>query len=263
MIRHDMTNAEYHAHPAISSSDVKAAHLKSIAHWRLGVRKETTAFDLGTAVHAMVLEPEKELVRRGPADRRGDKWKHEKMAADFDGILLLPAAEYDLAETIAHSVIAHTPAWLDLPRTVEASVFATDSITGVEIKCRPDIFIESEGLIVDLKTCASAAPRIFTRDVHAYGYNLQAAFYLRTLRAAGLDAGRFLFLAVEKEPPYAVCLHEIDTDYLITSDAIVTKTLLKIRNAQEKGLYTTGWPEVNVIGQPAWITADELEDLDF
>lgn len=263
MIRHDMTNEEYHLDPAISSSDVKTVYLKSLRHWKYQVRKGSTAFDLGTAVHAMVLEPEKELVRKGPADRRGDKWKHEKMAADFDGILLLPAAEYDLAETIAASVIANTPAWLDMPRTVEASVFADDPVTGIKIKCRPDIYIESEGLVVDLKTCTSASPRIFSRDVHAYGYNLQAAFYLRTLRAAGLDAGRFLFLAVEKEPPYAVCIHEIDADYLITSDAIITKTLLQIRDAEQKGLYTTGWPEVNVIGQPAWITADEIEDLDF
>ena len=263
MIRHDLTNREYHAHPAISASDIKTAHLKSIAHWRHGVRKESTAFDLGTAVHAMVLEPEKELVRRGPADRRGDKWKHAKMAADFDDILLLPEAEYDLAEVIAQSVIAHTPAWLDVPRTVEASIFASDPITGVDIKCRPDIYIEADGLIVDLKTCASASPRIFTRDVHAYGYNLQAAFYLRTLRAAGLPAERFLFLAAEKEPPYAVCLHEIDPDYLDTSDAIITKTLLAIRDATEKGLYTTGWPEVNVIARPAWISADEPDDLDF
>ena len=261
MIRHDLTNREYHAHPAISASDIKTAHLKSIAHWRHGVRKESTAFDLGTAVHAMVLEPEKELVRRGPADRRGDKWKHAKMVADFDDILLLPEAEYDLAEVIAQSVIAHTPAWLDVPRTVEASVFATDPVTGMDIKCRPDIYIEADGLIVDLKTCASASPRIFTRDVHAYGYNLQAAFYLRVLKDAGFEAERFVFLAVEKEPPYAVGIHEIDADYLDTSHAIVTQMLLKIRDAKETDTYTTGWPEINMIGRPGWLLADDPEDL--
>lgn len=35
MIRTDLTNEEYHAHPAISSSDVKAA-AKSLAHWKGG-----------------------------------------------------------------------------------------------------------------------------------------------------------------------------------------------------------------------------------
>ena len=257
MIRHDLTNREYHAHPAISASDIKTAHLKSIAHWRHGVRRESTAFDLGSAVHAMVLEPEKELVRRGPADRRGDKWRDAKLAADLDGIILLPDAEYDIAETIAGAAIAQMPEWMDRPRITEASFFALDSVTGMNIKCRPDIYIESEGLVVDLKTCTSASPRLFSRDVHNYGYALQAAFYLRVLQEAGFDARRFVFLAVEKEPPFAACVHEIDPDYLLVCDAIITQTLLKIQQADRSGNYDTGWPEVNIIGQPAWMTADE------
>jgi hypothetical protein len=56
----EMTNEEYHAHHAISSSDVKMVHGKSLAHWQGAERKEKAAWDLGTAVHAMLLEPEKE-----------------------------------------------------------------------------------------------------------------------------------------------------------------------------------------------------------
>jgi len=261
MIRTDMSNAAYHLDPAISSSDVKTVHLKSLRHWKYGARKESVAFDLGSAVHAMVLEPEKELVRRGPADRRGDKWRDAKLAADLDGLILLPEAEYDLAETIAKSAIAHMPAWMDVPRIAEASFFALDSTTGVNIKCRPDLYIESEGLVVDLKTCASASPRLFARDVHNYGYAIQAAFYLRVLQEAGFEANRFVFLAVEKEPPFAVGLHEIEPDYLNYADAVITDTLLKIRDATKEDDYKTGWPEINFIGQPSWMSIDDLEDL--
>ena len=261
MIRHDMTNEAYHLDPAISSSDVKTVYLKSLRHWKYEVRKGSTAFDLGSAVHAMVLEPEKELVRRGPDDRRGDKWRDAKLAADLDGMILLPSSEYNLAETIAAAAIAQMPEWMDRPRITEGSVFATDRVTGVEIKCRPDIYIESEGLVVDLKTCTSASPRSFSRDVHQYGYAIQAAFYMRVLQNAGHEADNFFFFAIEKDAPYAACIHEIDADYLDTCQQIITQTLLKIRDAQAKGDYTTGWPEVNVISQPGWMTADDPEDF--
>ncbi len=103
----DLTNKEYHAHTAISSSDVKAVHTKSLAHWKGKVRKETSAFALGSAVHALVLEPEKNLVLRGPEDRRGNKWKEAQLAADLDGQILLPEAEFDLAARIADAAKAH------------------------------------------------------------------------------------------------------------------------------------------------------------
>lgn len=261
VIRHDLTNEEYHAHPAISASDVKAVHLKSLRHWQLQPRRESTAFDMGSAVHALVLEPEKDLVRCGPADRRGTAWKDAKLAADLDGFILLPQGEYDLAKNIAHAANMQMPEWLDRPRIAEGSVFALDSITGVDIKCRPDIYIEADGLVCDLKTCTSASPRSFARDVHQYGYALQAAFYLRTLQEAGLLAERFVFFAIEKEPPFAACVHEIDPGYLNYADAVITNTLMKIRSAQASDDYTTGWPEVNVICQPGWMTDDETVDF--
>jgi exodeoxyribonuclease VIII len=92
MIR-DMTNEEYHAHPNISSSDVKAVAAKSLAHWKAKVYKASPAFALGSAVHALVLEPEKSFVLRGPEDRRGNKWKEAQLAADLDDILAIEVRE--------------------------------------------------------------------------------------------------------------------------------------------------------------------------
>ena len=73
MIR-SLSNAEYHARPEISSSDVKLVAAKSVAHWKGKVWKDIVTFALGSAVHALVLEPNKNLVVRGPEDRRGNKW---------------------------------------------------------------------------------------------------------------------------------------------------------------------------------------------
>ena len=101
----DMSNEEYHAHPAIGSSSVKTVASKSLAHWKGQVRKESHAFDLGSAVHAMLLEPEKGLVIRGPETRRGKAWTEAKEEADTHGQILLTEADYDLASNMTDACL--------------------------------------------------------------------------------------------------------------------------------------------------------------
>ena len=57
------SNESYHANPAIGSTSVKAAALNSVAHWHGAEFKSSPAMDLGSAVHANYLEPEKFLWR--------------------------------------------------------------------------------------------------------------------------------------------------------------------------------------------------------
>ena len=261
-MRTDLTNKEYHAHPAISSSDVKAVHTKSLAHWKGKVRKETSAFALGSAVHALVLEPEKNLVVRGPEDRRGNKWKEASFAADIEGQILLPEGEFDLAARIADAAKAHpvVEQYLGDPTFVaEASFFGIDPETGVEIKCRPDGYLPDYGIVFDLKTTTDASPDGFPRELRKFAYDVQGAFYLRALRSAGFKADTFIFIAVEKEPPHAVCLHALTDDYMRHADQVVTHTLQKISNATAVSAFTTGWPLINTISLPRW-QAETAED---
>ena len=58
----ELSNEEYHEHKAISSSAVKTVHAKSLLHWKKNKYVDSAAFQLGTAVHALLLEPEKNLV---------------------------------------------------------------------------------------------------------------------------------------------------------------------------------------------------------
>ena len=267
----DMTNEDYHARPVISSSDVKAVASKSLAHWKGKVWKDSSAFALGSAVHALVLEPEKNLVIRGPEDRRGNKWKVDKLAADIDGKILLTEGDYDLAQAIAAPLINHevVKGFISQPDFVaEGSFFATDPVTNVKIKCRPDGFVPSSGVVFDIKTTRDASPDGFPREIRSYNYDLQAAFYLRCLRAAGYDANTFIFVCVEKEAPYAVCLHALTDRYLEAADLRVTETLEKIHRAEAAGVFQTGWPLINHCDLPRWQTAEPEadvfdEDVDF
>ena len=260
----DMTNEAYHARQEISSSDVKAVAGKSLAHWKGKVWKDSSAFALGSAVHAMILEPEKKLVIRGPEDRRGNKWKADKLAADLDGKILLTEGDYDLAQAIAAPVINHevVKGWIADPSFVaEASFFAEDYLTGVKIKCRPDGYLPDAGIVFDIKTTRDASPDGFPREIRNYGYDLQAAHYLRCLRSEGFKAHTFIFVCVEKEPPYAVGLHALTDRYLEAADLRVTETLEKISRAEASNLFQTGWPLINVVDLPRWQTAEPEADV--
>ena len=107
-----MPNEEYHAHPAIVSSAVKEVHMKALVHWHQGQHKETPALNVGTAVHAMILEPDKKLVICGPESRRGKAWTEAKEQADRNGMTLLTQSDYAMCEAIAASVMGNSDAAL-------------------------------------------------------------------------------------------------------------------------------------------------------
>ena len=259
-----MTNEEYHAHPAISSSDVKAVASTSLLHWRNKVYKTSSAFDLGTAVHAMVLERDLNLVARGPETRRGKQWTEAKAAADLTGQLLLTEGDYDVAEAMAESLLA-----TDIGRRMadestmnEVSFFATDPDIGIDLKTRPYSYWPDRGMIYDIKTTQTASPAGFAREVVKYNYALQAAFYLHVLKLGGHKAENFVFACVEKQPPYAVGVHVLTHEYIDWARGQMMVTLDQIKRAQDSGTFTTGWPEVNVIDLPRWLH-DAPDDEDF
>ena len=91
----------------------------------------------------------------------------------------------------------------------ESSHFATDE-HGVLRKCRPDYLIESQGILIDIKTTKDASAYGFSKAIHEYRYHRQAAWYIDALRLAGKRAERFVFVVVEKSSPYMVRVYELD-----------------------------------------------------
>ena len=260
----DLSNNDYHASPEISSSDVKLVASKSLLHWKHKIYKSSSAFDLGSAVHALCLEPKKNLVIRGPEDRRGNKWKVVQLEAELDQKILLTEGDYDLAVKIADAVKANPVAnryLTDETFIAEASFFAKDPVTGTAIKCRPDGYLPGSSVIFDIKTTRDASPQGFPREIRTFGYDLQSAFYLRTMRAAGHQVNSFIFVAVEKVAPFAVGIHTLTDAYLADADQRVTHVLEKIKDAETHNDFTTGWPVINTIDLPRWQVEEPEEDV--
>ena len=256
----EMTNEEYHAHPALSSSDIKAVASKSLAHWKGAVRKESIAFDLGTAVHAMLLEPEKDLVVCGPETRRGKAWSDLYEDCKAQGKLLLTEADYDQATAMSEACMKNFAANHFLTHSeliAEASFFAEDPEIGLELKTRPDGLLKDHGIVIDIKTCQDASPRGFEKAVRQFGYDIQAAFYLHVLNLCKIPAKQMIFICIEKDAPYVTACHELSEMYLRHAHNRMMSTMLDIRDAMETDEYITNWPDVNVIHLPSWMESSD------
>lgn len=258
MIRDDMTNEEYHAHHAISSSDAKAVLLSSVWHWHNKVSKETSAMQMGTAVHDMALEGGVNTVR-GPETRRGNAWKEAESNAKENGALLLPEKEYDLAQDIAGALLTD-PAVAKQLRCEDAkkeySLFATCPKTGLELRCRPDLYNPSDYVMSDVKTTTDASPIGFGKMIYKYRYDAQASFYKYVAELCGWKVTHFAFLAVENTAPHAAHMHVMGMDAMEQGHKDMMRALELIAAAKEKNDYSLDWGRFTMVHPPAWVTTE-------
>jgi hypothetical protein len=258
VIRTDLTNEQYHAHHAISSSDVKAA-ARSLAHWKGAERKETPALDIGTAFHEMTLEPEmRGRIVRGPETRRGNAWKEAQEEAKATGQLLLTQGDYDLCNAMSESALRNPTIAKQVHHDdakIEHSIFVTCPKTGLELRCRPDLYNPNTGVVVDLKSTVDASPNRggFEKSLWAYNYDLQGAFYKYCLELEDIQVTYFVLAAVEKSAPYATCCHVLSGEVLDHAHERMMKILQRIKLANDEGVYPTDWPNINMIHLPEWM----------
>ena len=255
----DISNEEYHAHPALSSSDIKAVASKSLAHWRGAVRKESTAFDLGTAVHALLLEPEKDLVACGPETRRGKAWTEAYAEATEAGKVLLTESDFDLATSMAAACLKNHAANYFLTHAdmlAEKSFFAEDPEIGLQLKTRPDGLFVEQGIIIDIKSCQDASPAGFGKAVRNFGYDIQAAFYMHVLRLCKVPVSQMIFICIEKDKPHVTACHELSEMYIRHAHNRMIDTLHTIKHAMDTDEFVTLWPDINTIHLPSWMESD-------
>ena len=250
----NMSNEEYHSQGGISSTAVKTVFKKSLAHWKGEKRKQTTAFSMGSAVHALLLEEDRDLVIKGPKTRVSKAFKELEAEAGPDQVVLTEV-EYHVANRMAvetlknkvcHAALRHKD------RRNEVSIFAECERTGLVIKARPDLYIASDGAVYDVKTTQDASPQGFASECWKYSYDIQAAYYLYVCRMAGIDVNHFKFIAVEKSAPYSSHMHVVSAGLLMSATEKMHKTLAIIKEATDKQDFGTGWGEYSILELPKW-----------
>lgn len=248
-----MTNEEYHSTGGISSSAVKTVFKKSLKHWKGEKRSATPAMAMGTAVHALLLEPERDLVVKGPKTKSSAAFKALKETISGDQVLLTEV-EYYTARAIAKGCMADPTCRkaLEHPdRQNEVSIFADCPETKLALRTRPDSM--SEGIVYDVKTTIDSSPTGFATECARYAYPIQAAFYLYVCNLAEIEAKEFSFLAVEKTAPYIGHCHVVGPELMEWAHTKMMETLHVIAAAQKTENYGTGWGDYTILEKPRWL----------
>lgn len=261
-----ISNQDYHAMEGVSKSGLDQ-FAKSPAHYISALqtpRAETQAMRIGSLFHSLILEPETIRIVPAPAcDRRtkAGKAEYAEFCAVNEGAEVVSADEWEMLSGMACSIKDHPAAnaLLGGNGRAENSLFWKDVDTGVLCKCRPD-FYRADGIVVDLKTTEDASPRAFMCSIAKYRYHVQSAFYSDGLTTALFPVKGFVFVAVEKKPPYAVAVYQLDNQAVEAGRVLYKDELLKMAVC----MVDNNWPaystRIETLSLPDWAVREAIEN---
>lgn len=224
---------------------------------------QTTSKRRGTAIHELLLEPERfdRRVLLGPINESTGKCYGDTTKAwgEFEarnpGRMILTEDEMDSMRSLLASVQSHPDLGplLAAEGDCEVCIVWEESITGLRCKARIDKRVRtSRGNIrLDLKSCLSADDGALERSLVDYGYGTQDAFYARGCKALGLD-DISIFAALETEQPHGIRVFRVGQDSAKAFDELVYGWLHRVSSCQQTGVwpgYDTGVMDVNA---PLW-----------
>ena len=256
-----MSNHDYHAGPGLSKSGMDRLAM-SPEHYRsylVEPREETKALRVGSALHKLTLEPDTfgdEFAVAPHADRRTKEGKavYAAFEAESAGKMVLSFDEHDLASKMARSIRTRKlpAAAIGAPGEAEVSLFWKDPSFGTLCKCRPD-YLRDDGLVIDIKTTEDARLSRFERSAETYRYYVQAAFYIQGAEAVtGERVKDFLFIVVEKSPPFAVACYFADAEMIFAGHEEVRRCLALYEECEASGVWP-GYPEEIIpLSRPRW-----------
>lgn len=222
----DMPNEEYHSiKEYISASQIKDLLSNPYVFFNPVEKEQKKAFDIGSAIHCLILEPEKfekEFTVAPKVDKRTKEGKEQYLQfLNKHGFkTILESDEFDNLIELQKSVLQHPEVVTLLKNGVSEMSYFKTLENGIKIKVRPDRYRADINTIIDIKSCINASPDAFKRDIANYKYYVQAAHYIDTLQA-----NKFIFLAVEKKPPYMVGIYELTEEDLNRGRELIAKAL--------------------------------------
>ena len=227
---------------ALSASGAKEL-LRSPAHyrhWKDTAKEPTPAMIFGTLVHALILEPGRDLAT--VVSVKQHSWVTKEGKAERDtlqalGLPIVSQLDADRAQRVRDAVLTHSGA-ADLlaGATCEKNYQWTGYSAGV--RCKGGIDAVGPAGIVDLKTTIDASPEGFARRIRSLNYHLQAAHYIDGVSTVDRVMHGFYFIAVETSAPYAVACYQLDHNALQAGYA----TMDRLASVYARCLATGAWP---------------------
>lgn len=260
----EISNAEYRTRNGISSTELKRIAISPLHYkWYKDnpLDSDTPALLFGRAAHKYILEPYdffNEFCVAPVCDKRTKEGKelYAQFLKESEGKDVITADQFEQLQNMRDAMTSTPFAEKLLEGEHEKSFFWTDDETGLECKCRPDSYNEKYGIIVDYKTCQSAEPRKFMNHSIDLNYDLQAAYYLDGVSKILDKEFKFVFIAQEKTPPYAVSIFECSDEYIKSGRDMYKQMLQTYKECSE----TDNWygymgadAEILSLGVPNWL----------
>lgn len=234
MIYKNLTDQKYSGIPALRSTVLKQM-TKSPLHAKYCMENGFIPSEdmiLGRQLHSLILEPKlfksKVLMLKEQMFKRS---KAEKEA--WDGLvaewgeenIIQPKAQANLRGMQA-SLLSDPEISKILKLVTEVELTLTWEEGGVQCKAKLDMYSEPLKAVLDIKTTQDASRSGFQKTIAKFSYHLSAQHYLSGCWENNLEVDKFIFIAIEKAPPYACCLHVLGKESLKIAE-IQREELLK------------------------------------
>jgi hypothetical protein len=248
---------------------------RSPAHLQQALREpmeETPSMLWGSIFHHVVLTPNvKPFWVVAPEGMKFNTKEGKAWKAEHEGARIISAEEWHHIEGAAKAVREHESAGLALAQgEAEVSVFSWYHYGGKVLrKGRIDFVNAGSGspVLVDIKTGDDARPEAFSRklapeSLGGNGYARQAAYYMamwNDLHDGGMKTKDFVFIVVEKYPPYGIGVYHLMGDSIRRGNLDWQRLCALYMECQE----TNNWPcydtKIQRIDMPPWALTPKQE----
>jgi hypothetical protein len=235
---------------------------------------DDSKYDVGTVAHSMLLEGAANVDVCDYDSWRSNDAKEARDQSRANGRTPLLTHQFHEVINMCNAVAEQLKAFDADPvpltgGTPEQTMVWQDPATGVWCRARIDWLHDDLSAIDDLKTTTRLAhPEAFAKNLYSYGCDVQAAFYLRGMRALHPDsvffddasgkalsvapAVQWRWIVVETSPPYGLSVVEPGPAVLELADAKVDAALKLWAECLERNVWP-GYPtKVATAELPAW-----------
>ena len=255
----DMDNAYYHRSKGVSSSTLRRFR-QSQLHAMQEVVEPTTAMQIGSAAHSLIVEGEnafnKEVavISGSPYTNANKQLKRDYLDR---GMLVITQDKRDMLFQMKDNLIEEARKFLDVDQGEYPGVFVKPYENAlywweqdVLLKLRSDVirypvvqpYSDESVVVIDYKTTSDCSVSGFTRSIRRYQYDLQAAFYRRGYQKAGFKVEDFLFVAQETKHPYATKIFKMNDEDMDRGWEQLEKSLVDfkaVKDGEKPSIYNS------------------------
>jgi exodeoxyribonuclease VIII len=274
-IVYDQPDEEYRKAEGFNASGLKN-FIRSPAHFKASLdepQEYTPALVKGILFHHLLLTPNAPLrVAIKPAGLDGRKPEGKAWKMQHEGMPICDQEDLDSCQRMVNSIRNHPNAAAAFGMgKPEVSVFHEYKclLSGdmIQLKGRMD-FVNDGAAIVDAKTCEDARPASFASAAVDFGYFWQATIYLhflwnpvcRLLGKPELQKTDFVFVAVEKTPPYATKCFCVGAGVYNLYIPKIEEELMNYNKAKLSGFYPAYPTDVAILTPPEWGVRREVNN---